>query len=113
MSRPTITFLDLTADEQAHVRNALQFLRLKLGSWKSVTRLLQFDHSTVMQAANGKQTITAALAFRLARVLNVSIDALITGRFPEPGMCPRCGYQDSRRAVSAARGCREGCGAPR
>lgn len=103
MSHPTITFLDLTADEQEHARNALHFLRIKLGSWKAVTRLLHFEHMTVMQAANGTRTVTASMAFRIAKTLNVSVDAIITGRFPEPGTCPRCGYQDSRRVVSAAR----------
>lgn len=103
MSHPTITFLDLTADEQEHARNALHFLRVKLGSWKAVTRLLHFEHMTVMQAANGTRTVTASMAFRIAKTLNVSVDAIVSGRFPEPGTCPRCGYLDSRRAVAAAR----------
>lgn len=103
MSKPTVTDLDLSLDEQDHVRNALHFLRAKLGSWKSVGRVLRFEQITLVQSANGYRTVTASMAFRMAKAVNVSIDALIGGRFPEPGTCPRCGYQDSRRVVIAAR----------
>lgn len=88
-----MTELDLTADEQERVRNALFFLRAKFGTWKSIARLLHFEEVTLKQIAGGTRTVTASLAFRIARIVNVKIDDLIGGQFPEPGLCPRCGYR--------------------
>jgi hypothetical protein len=30
--------------------------------------------------------------------VNVPIDDLLSGKYPPPGMCPRCGYTDTRTA---------------
>jgi hypothetical protein len=102
VSAKPISTLDLTVQEQEHVRNALIFLRAKLGTWKCVARVLHFEETTLMNAANSKRTITANMAFRLARLVKVKVDDLISGQWPEPGLCPRCGYRDERK-VDAAR----------
>ena len=93
MSKPTVTELDLTREEQEHVRNALHFLRVKLGGWRYLTKLLHFEEMTLIQSGNGTRTVTASMAFRIARVVGVPVDDLIHGKFPEPGTCPRCGYK--------------------
>jgi hypothetical protein len=90
-ARP-ITDLDLTLDEQEHVRNALLFLRVKLGGWRALTKLLKFEETTLIKSGNGSRTVTASMAFRIARLVGVSVDDLVHGKFPEPGTCPRCGY---------------------
>lgn len=89
-----ITEIDLTLEEQEHVRNALQFLRVKLGGWRSLTKLLKFEETTLIKSGNGSRTVTASMAFRIARLVGVSVDDLIHGKFPEAGTCPRCGYKD-------------------
>lgn len=96
MSAKPISTLDLTVQEQEHVRNALIFLKVKLGTWKCVARVLHFEETTLVNVANNKRTITANVAFRLARLVKVKVDDLITGTWPPVGMCPRCGYQDLR-----------------
>lgn len=93
MGRPGITELDLSAAEQEHVRNALYFMRAKFDTWRSIARLLHFEETTLVQSANGTRTVTASMAFRLARVANVKVDDLIAGRYPEPGLCPRCMFR--------------------
>lgn len=92
MSKPTVTELDLSGNEQDHVRNALYFMRAKFGTWKSLARL-HFEEITIVQSANGLRTVTASMAFRLARVVGITVDDLIGGRYPEPGVCPRCAYK--------------------
>lgn len=94
-SRP-ITEIDLTLEEQEHVRNALQFLRVKLGGWRSLTKLLKFEETTLIKSGNGSRTVTASMAFRIARLVGVSVDDLVHGKFPEAGTCPRCGYKAPR-----------------
>lgn len=93
MSKPTVTELDLSIVEQEHVQNALYFMRAKFGTWKSIARLLHFEEITIVQSANGTRTVTASMAFRLARVVGINVDDLVRGRFPEPGVCPRCAYR--------------------
>ena len=75
------------------VRNALYFLRAKFGSWQPLARALHYEEQTLVQCANGTRGVAAAMAFRLARFVNVGIDELLAGRFPEPGVCPRCAYR--------------------
>ena len=82
---------DLTLTEQKHVRTALQYLRRKLGSFGPIGDALRLSTSTVEKMANGRATITASTVFKLARLLDASVDALLEGRLL-PGVCPRCGY---------------------
>lgn len=93
MSRRTVTELDLRVEEQEHVRNALYFLRAKFGTWRSIARLLHFEEATLVQCANGTRPVAANMAFRLARVIALKVDDLLAGKFPEPGVCPRCAYR--------------------
>lgn len=89
-----MTVLDLTLEEQAHTRNALHFLRAKLGTWAMLAKVLHFDETTLIKAGSAR-TVTASMAFRIARVLDIAVDDLVKGRLPEPGTCPRCGYRNA------------------
>ena len=44
-----------------------------------------------LQRAKGTGTVSASLAFRVARVAGVSVDEVITGRYAPDGVCPHCG----------------------
>lgn len=92
MSARDISTLDLTREEQANVRKALLFLHEKIGNWKSLSKVLHFEETTVLNVGNGKRTITANMAFRLARLVGIGVDELLAGKYPRPGTCPRCGH---------------------
>ncbi|TKD12367.1 hypothetical protein [Polyangium fumosum] len=83
---------DLTNQEEAHVRAALQFLRLRFGGWASLAKALRFKEATIAHVANGK-TVSASLAIRISKLVNVGVDDLLRGNFPPPGTCPYCGHQ--------------------
>lgn len=93
MSTRTISTLDLTIEEQERVRNALHFLHARVNGWKPLGKVLHFDHTTLIHVANGRRAVCASLAFRIARLVKVSIDDLLAGKFPEEGVCPRCAYR--------------------
>jgi hypothetical protein len=38
-----------------------------------------------------KEIVNASLAFRVAKVAGVPVDDVLTGKYPSPGTCPRCG----------------------
>ena len=107
MSRRRISTLDLDEVEQQHVRNALQLLRRELGGWEHLAKLLKFEETTIIKVGNNQRTATASMAFRIARLVDVSVDELLTGRFPLRG-CPRCGYdprcaQDNERLLASSK----------
>lgn len=77
---------DLTAKEQANVKTAIAFLRAKAGV-KPIAKALRFSRATLQRAAG------PMLAFRVARLAGVSVDDLLTGKYPPPGVCPHCGHR--------------------
>lgn len=96
MSTREISTLDLSLEEQEHVRNAIAFLHVKLEGWKPLGKLLHFDHTTLIHVVNERRAVGASMAFRVARVVGIGVDELLAGNWPAPGTCPRCGYQDTR-----------------
>lgn len=87
---------DLTADEQAHVRAALQFLRARCRGWEQVAKALHFKATTLGNIANGHKSASASLAVGIAHFASVGVDDVLMGRFPEPGICPRCGHREDQ-----------------
>lgn len=84
---------DLTAQEQANVRAALRFLRARSGGWMPVAKALHTNQGALAHAVGGVKPVTPRLAFRVARLANVSIDDLLAGKYPPPGSCPQCGHR--------------------
>ena len=83
---------DLSPAEQAHVRTALKFLRLRCGTWVAVSKALRLGKSTAGATASGR-SVTPLIAFRVARLAKVGVDDVLAGRFPAPGTCPNCGHR--------------------
>ena len=83
--------LDLTKDEQANVRGALQFLRRRCGGWAPLGKILGFKEGSLSHFARGKK-VSPIVAFRISRLAKVSMDDLLGGMFPAQGTCPYCGH---------------------
>lgn len=83
---------DLTLTEQKYVRTVLFHLRRTMGGWKAVAKALGFQYDTVEKTANARgRGVSGSMAIRVARLVGVAFDDLISGRYL-PGACPRCGY---------------------
>lgn len=82
---------DLTLTEQNHVRTALRYLRRHIGGWTAVAAALNFTANTVYNVVRGTNAVSATMAFRVARLVGVTVDDLLAGRCL-PDACPRCGY---------------------
>lgn len=82
---------DLTAQEQAHVRAALKFLRARCDGWEPVSKLLRIRRDSLVAVSSG-ETVSASMAVRVARLAKVGIDDLLAGKFPPAGTCPYCGH---------------------
>jgi hypothetical protein len=80
----------LTPEEQAHVRVALYAIHARLGTWIATARAVRIKRATLRRVRAG-QRVKLYLAQRVARSVGVTVTDLRTGRYPTPGVCPRCG----------------------
>lgn len=83
---------DLDEKEQNQVRTALHHLRRQFGTWAAVSDALHAGKKAIEMVAGRRRSVTASLAFRVARLADVSVDDLLAGRFLPPGACPKCGH---------------------
>lgn len=84
--------LDLTAAEQANVKAALRVLRTHLGGWHAVSAALACTHKTLEHSISQRGKASGAMAIRVARIAQVSVEDVLSGAFPKRGACPRCGW---------------------
>lgn len=92
MNAPPRPGLDLgmTEQEQDNVRAALRFLRLRCGGWKPLGAAMRMDWKCLSQSAGGR-AVGPRMAFRVARLAGVGVDAVLAGEYPPEGVCPHCG----------------------
>ena len=82
---------DLTPEEQRNVRTALRYLHTNSRRWKVLGRAIKVQPDTIFRIVSGRRSSPAAMAFRVARLANVSIDNLLAGKTVPAGTCPHCG----------------------
>ncbi len=83
---------DLTYEEQQRVRATLHHLRRRKGGWEMLAAELGCRGDSLERVASGRRReVSASLAFRVARLADVRIDDLLSGRY-RAGACPRCGH---------------------
>lgn len=92
--------MDLTTAEQTHVRTALKFLRSRCGTWANVAKVLGFKAANLCAVAGAHKSVSARVAFRVARFAKVPVDDVLAGRFPAPGTCPHCGHRPEKSDTS-------------
>lgn len=83
---------DLDQKEQTHVRAALHFLRLQMGGFRPLCKALRADESSLRKVIISDKEVSASVALRVARFLDVSFDDLLLGNY-RPGACPKCGHR--------------------
>jgi transcriptional regulator with XRE-family HTH domain len=77
--------------EQRHVRTALRFLRYRVGGWQPLADALGVKADSISKVIRGSRSVTASLAYSVARLTDVSIDDLLAGQLLSPRTCPHCG----------------------
>jgi plasmid maintenance system antidote protein VapI len=78
-------------EEQEHVRVAMRYLRARAGSWRLLGKALGFKLSTMRHVRSHEKNVSPTMALRLARFAGVTVDDLLTGKYPPAGACPHCG----------------------
>ena len=84
--------LDLTPEEQRHVRLAMRYLRVRAGGWKALAPALGFEPRQMEKIAGGEKAVSPKMVLRVARLAGVPVDDVLIGKFPPSGVCPHCGH---------------------
>jgi len=84
-------YRDLSLDEQRHVLACLLALRARFGNWLTVERALPISHSQRVEMTEGRSEVSTTIAFRLAKLLEVSLHDVIAGTALPKNTCPHCG----------------------
>jgi transcriptional regulator with XRE-family HTH domain len=82
---------DLSPDERARVKAALVFLRCRYGSLRALAEAMGLKFATVGYAVSKRGNPSAGVALRAARAAGVPLEDVLSGAYPKPGACPRCG----------------------
>lgn len=92
---------DLTDEEQKNVRAALNYLRHR-ADWRTLARVLHFNEWNLRKFGRGARAFSPTLAFRVARLAQVGVDDVLSGKWPAPGTCAHCGRGNGDSAISSS-----------
>lgn len=84
-------YRDLSLDEQRNVLATLHALRVRFGSWFTVERALPISHSQRVEMTEGRTDVSTTIAFRIAKLLEVSLHDVLQGLALRKPTCPHCG----------------------
>jgi hypothetical protein len=86
-----MAYRDLSRTEQQNVLDTLRALRTRFGNWLTVERALPISHSQRVEMTEGRTEVSTTIAFRIAKLLEVSLHDVLQGAaLPKP-TCPHCG----------------------
>jgi hypothetical protein len=86
-----MAYRDLSLDEQRNVLDMLRALRARFGNWFSVEKALPISHSQRVEMTEGRTEVSTTIAFRIAKLLEVSLHDVIQGIALPKSTCPHCG----------------------
>ena len=84
-------YRDLSLDEQRIVLATLRSLRERFGNWFTVERALPLSHSQRVEMTAGRTEVSTTVAFRIAKLLEMSLHDVLQGLAISKPKCPHCG----------------------
>jgi hypothetical protein len=64
---------------------------VRFGSWLTVERALPISHSQRVEMTEGRTEVSTTIAFRIAKLLEVSLHDVLQGLVLPKPTCPHCG----------------------
>lgn len=86
-----MSYRDLSRDEQQNALAMLHALRARFGNWFTVERALPLSHSQRVEMTEGRTQVSMTVAFRIAKLLEVSLHDVLQGTVLPKPTCPHCG----------------------
>jgi hypothetical protein len=90
VERETTRSSELTGEEHEHVRAAIRFLPVRLGSVGKLAAAMRVKPSELWRALGKRGRPTAGLALRVSRVAEAPVESILTGIWPKSGHCAHC-----------------------
>jgi hypothetical protein len=84
-------YRDLSRTEQQNVLDTMRVLRARFGNWLTVERALPISHSQRVEMTEGRTEVSTTIAFRIAKLLEVSLHDVLEGSALPKKTCPHCG----------------------
>lgn len=78
----------LSPEEQRNLHAAMQFLRVRFGSWKAIADVTGLAEGTLCAKP---RDLGPGLAIRVARAAGEPLEDILTGKWPRAGACAHCG----------------------
>ncbi len=63
-----------------------------MGAWAPLAKVLHVEADTIEKVVNGRRCVTARMALRVARFVDVPMDDRLAGRYLSARVCPHCGH---------------------
>lgn len=60
-----------------------------------MARALKVEHDSIYRIVTKRRAVTAAIAFRVARLAGASIDDVLSGAYVPAGTCRHCGHHSA------------------
>ena len=84
-------YRDLSRAEQQNVLDTLRALHTRFGNWLTVERAVPISHSQRVEITKGRAEVSTTIAFRIAKLLEVSLHDVLQGTALPKSTCPHCG----------------------
>jgi hypothetical protein len=85
----TVGSSDLTPEEQENARKAIRFLAKRRGTYRELAAAMGSNVATIRHAVD-RDTVSAGIALRAARVASAPLEDVLAGCWPSPTACPYC-----------------------
>lgn len=82
----------LTKQEQANVRVALRALSVSNGGIALLAARMEVSYEYLRKVLYGVAPAGVTTAIRVARMAGATIDGVLSGAYPGPGVCRHCGH---------------------
>ncbi|MFO0758627.1 MAG: transcriptional regulator [Byssovorax sp.] len=96
--------LSLTAEETRHLRAALRNAVRAFGGFPALAQALSLPVTSLYRFTSPKRTLPGTFAVRLAKVLGISVESILTGTITAIETCPTCGHRPGTGRIAVAAG---------
>jgi|HubBroStandDraft_1064217.scaffolds.fasta_scaffold634268_2 hypothetical protein len=90
---------DLTPQETANARAAIRFIRARVGGGPKLAAAIGATAKAIEKACGSNSKPSAGMMIRVVRLVGVSVEDVLAGRWPVAEACPHCGRTAPARAA--------------
>jgi hypothetical protein len=86
-----VTVFRFTQDELVNIRRTVRFLIKRYRSGSRLAAAIGTSSDSIYKVSQRRAFISPSVVFRIAHLARVSVDDIVSGRWPPPSVCHLCG----------------------